>query len=327
MSAPRAVGVRAAYPSVPTPVREWVATTLGSPVVGIHEQVGGMSPGCATRVVCADGTRAFVKAVGTALNPHTPVLFRREVLALELLGRDPLWAGLLASYDDGDWVALLLEDVEGSHPDLSLDAEMERLVRQTDELSAVMGTRVDALPAPVPGTDPNALYRPGPTDFGAVAAGWLDAFEHAHELPADLLPPWVLPRLDELHDGVVGLGEEAMDTVVHFDIRNDNLLQRPTGDLVFLDWGAFGRGPAWLDPLVARLERVDRPWFDASLASSPALRDAGDERVTSWLVGMGVHLAWRAHSAVDVNLPTLAAFRRTESARFLAAAGRRLGQT
>ena len=31
-----------------------------------------MSPGCATRLVCEDGTRAFVKAVGTELNPKTP---------------------------------------------------------------------------------------------------------------------------------------------------------------------------------------------------------------------------------------------------------------
>ena len=66
MSAPRAVGVRAAYPAVPPPVRAWVDSTLGSPVVEAREQVGGMSPGCATRLVCADGTRAFIKAVGAA---------------------------------------------------------------------------------------------------------------------------------------------------------------------------------------------------------------------------------------------------------------------
>ncbi|KRF30635.1 hypothetical protein [Nocardioides sp. Soil805] len=325
MSAPRAVGRRATYASTPDQVRYWVEETLGSPVVETHEQVGGMSPGCATRLVCADGARAFVKAVSAELNPHTPVLFRREVLALELLGRHPLWAGLVASYDDGDWVALLLDDVEGTHPDLSLDAEMERLLRQTDELSATMNLRVDTLPQPVAGDDPQALYRPGPTDFAAVVRGWEGAFEHLHEVPPDLLPTWVLPRIDDLRAGVVRLGDVAMDTVVHVDIRNDNLVQRPTGDLVFVDWGAFGRGPAWLDPLIARLERVESPWFDESLGSSPALRDAGDEVVTSWLVGMGTFLAWRAHTAVDVNLPTLAAFRRTESRRFLGAAGRRLG--
>ncbi|WP_159081427.1 hypothetical protein [Nocardioides sediminis] len=325
MSAPRAVGARIPYTAVPVRVRAWVEATVGSVVVETHEQVGGMSPGCATRLVCADGTRVFVKAVGTELNPHTPVLFRREVLALELLGRHPLWAAMLASYDDGDWVALLLEDVEGTHPDLSSDAEMERLVRQTDELTAVMNERVPSLASAVPADEPHALYRPGPTDFAATTRGWLAAFDHHHEVPSDLMPAWVLARHDSLRAMAARLAEVPTDSVVHFDIRNDNLVQRVDGDLVFVDWGAFGRGPDWLDPLVARLERVDSTWFDASLSSSPTLRAAGDDLVTACLAAMGSYLAWRAHTAVDVNLPTLAAFRRKESRRFLGAAARRIG--
>jgi hypothetical protein len=319
------VGVRAPFAAVPARVRDWVEETLGSPVVQAHEQVGGMSPGCATRVVCADGTRAFVKAVGAELNPHTPVLFRREVLALELLGRHPLWAALLASYDDGDWVALLLEDVEGTHPDLSSDVEMERLVRQTDELTVAVNARVTSLPSPASPHDALPLHRPGPIDFAAVAGAWLSAFDHHHDVPADLMPAWVLERHDSLREMAAQVAEVPMQSVVHFDIRSDNVVQRVDGELVFVDWGAFGRGPDWLDPLVARLERVDSPWFDASLASSPALRAAGDEIVTAWLVAMGSFLAWRAHTAVDVNLPTLAAFRRAESGRLLRAAARRLG--
>ena len=49
MSAPRAVGVRLSYDAVPAHVRVWVDDALGSPVVGTADQVGGMSPGCATR--------------------------------------------------------------------------------------------------------------------------------------------------------------------------------------------------------------------------------------------------------------------------------------
>ncbi len=111
---PRAVGVRAPWVAMPDHVRAWVADTLGSPVVEAPDQVGGMSPGCATRLVCEDGTRAFVKAVGVELNPMTPILFRREITVLSLIGSHELWADLLASYDDGDWVAVLLEDVEGT---------------------------------------------------------------------------------------------------------------------------------------------------------------------------------------------------------------------
>ncbi len=100
-----------------------------------------MSPGCATRVTCADGTRAFVKAVGGELNPDTPGLFRREVAVLGHLGEHELWARLLASYDDGAWVALLIEDVEGRHPDFTDEAELEAVLGGTDRLSAVLRER------------------------------------------------------------------------------------------------------------------------------------------------------------------------------------------
>lgn len=315
---PRAVGVRAPYAEVPDRVRGWVDEALGSPVASWTDQVGGMSPGCATRVVAADGSRAFVKAVGLDLNPDTPTLFRREAHALGLIGTHPLWAGLLAAYDDGDWVALLLEDVDGTHPDLGDDATMARLLEATDELARVLGGRV-ASPTAAPGPD-----GPGLPDLRERFTTWADAFDHAEEVPRDLLPGWVASDAGHWQAQVRALADHPAGTVVHWDIRDDNLLQRPSGDLVFVDWGQCGVGADWLDPLLARLERVDTTWFDASLASSPALARAGDEAVTAWLVGFGTFLAWRAVTAVDVNLPTLGEFRRRESARCLAAAARRL---
>lgn len=324
MTAPRAAGAHAPYPSVPEPVRAWVDRTLGSPVIAVAEQQGGMSPGCASRVVCADGTRAFVKAVGAELNVGSLVLFRREVEALTLLGAHELWAELLASYDDGEWVALLLEDVEGGHPDLADDATMELLLARTDELVAVMNERLPTPPPPGHRTEEPPLFRPGPVDMGEVFAFWREGLVAAPELPDDLLPRWVVNRLPHLLDLADRLAESPSDHVVHYDIRNDNLLQRPTGELVFVDWGAFGVGPGWLDPLLARAERVHSAWFDASLASSPALRAAGDAVVDGWLVAIGANLAWRAHTDPATNLPALRTFRRAESARFLAAARRRL---
>ncbi|MCM3515590.1 phosphotransferase [Nocardioides sp. P86] len=139
------------------------------------------------------------------------------------------------------------------------------------------------------------------------------------------MPAWVRRERDALAGLLARVRLEPVDHVVHFDIRDDNLLVRPDGGVVFLDWGAFGVGPAWTDPLLARLERVDRPWFDDSLASSPALVRAGDDVVTGVLAGLGTHLALRAHTARDVGLPGLADFRRRESARFLGGAARRLG--
>ena len=83
--------------------------------------------------------------------------------------------------------------------------------------------------------------------------------------------------------------------------------------------------PRWVDPLLARLERVDQPWFDASLGASPALAEVGDDLVTGWLVAFGTHLAWRSlQGSADIGLPTLNEFRRTEARRFLGAAARRM---
>ncbi|WP_374455862.1 hypothetical protein [Nocardioides sp.] len=314
MTAPRAVGVRRPYAAVPATVRTWVEETLGSPVVATAEQVGGMSPGCATRLTCADGTRAFVKAVGAELNPDTPGLFRREVAVLEHVGAHELWARLLASYDDGAWVALLIEDVDGRHPDFSHPGELEAVLAGTDRLSAVLQER--DVPATV-----------DLVDVGHRFQVWAESLDTLADAPVEApVPDWL--RSDP-HGWAGILRAEAarpMPHVVHWDIRVDNLLRRPSGDIVFLDWGTAARGPAWVDPLLARLERVDEGWFDGSIAGSPALREAGDEVVTAFLAGFGAHLAVRSAVAVDVNLPTLNDFRIRESRRMLEAVARRTGR-
>ncbi len=319
MTHPRAVGVRTPYPSIPERVRAWVSGDLGSPVVSWSEQVGGFSPGCATRLVTADGTRAFVKAVGIELNPDTPNLFRREIDVLELIGDDPLWAGLRASYDDGEWVALLLEDIGGGHPDLTDDVQMDRLLVAADALSQ----RLSRIVVP-PGPHAQEFAHLGLIDVRATFARWLVAFDHLDEIPADLLPPRIRDDADRCRDLVAGLLELDERRLTHWDIRNDNLLCRNDGSIVFVDWGAAGVGPSWVDPLLARLERVDQPWFDAAVARSPALVAAGTDRVTGWLLGLGCHLAWRSTQPAGASLPTMNDFRRTEARRFLLAAARRL---
>ena len=316
VSGPRAAGVRTPYAEVPADVRAWVDATLGSPVVEAHEQVGGMSPGCATRVVCADGTRAFVKAVGADLNPDTPNLFRREVAVLELLGSHDLWADLLASRDDGDWVALLLEDVEGTHPDFHDDADLDAVLATTDRLAGVLGERV-----PDPGVWTSPVPLVSVSDRFAIWAETLATLDSAPESAP--VPVWLRADADRWAAVLTDLAAEPHRQLVHWDIRNDNLLRRPGGEIVVVDWGMAAIGPEWADPLLARLERVDEAWFDSSIASSPAMVAAGDEAITAWLIGFATHLAVRSVTAVDVNLPTLNDFRRRESARMFVAAERR----
>jgi Phosphotransferase enzyme family len=318
VTAPRASGVRLPYPAVPERVRAWVSTALGSPITSWSDQTGGMSPGCATRVVAEDGSRVFVKAVGAALNPDSPSLFRREIEALSLIGDDPLWASCLGSYDDGEWVGVLLEDVEGHHADLGDDAQMTALLDATDRL----GERLARVPAPTPLA--SSFAGDGFIDVAAVFGRWVATVDLLPDLQPELVPEVVRRKAATCRTLAHRLLDPWPTRLAHWDIRNDNLLVRPDGTVVFVDWGAAGVGPAWVDPLMARLERVDSPWFDASVASSPALAEAGDDAVTGWLIGFGCHLAWRSIDAVDVGLPTLNEFRRTEARRILAGAARRL---
>src|SRR5436309_2311290 len=94
---PAAAGVRVAYDALPPAVRDWVETALASPVVQAQTQPGGFSPGVAARLECADGTRAFVKAVSADTNPHSPTLHRREIEVLQLLPADLPVPRLLAA--------------------------------------------------------------------------------------------------------------------------------------------------------------------------------------------------------------------------------------
>ena len=272
VSPARPSAVRAPWTAMPEHVRDWVADELGSPVVEAADQVGGMSPGCATRLVCEPtARRAFVKAVGTELNPKTPVLFRREVTALSLLGSHELWADLRASYDDGDWVAILLEDVEGTHPDLDDDATMDILLRETDGWARCWPSGCPTRRHPTRTTAGSADLRREASTSGPTRVA------RAGEIPADLLPDWVRHDTATWEPLVRALAdhERPARALGHPQRQPPRAPHRRAG---LPRLGRVGGRPAWLDPLLARLERVEQPWFDDALASSPALVAAGDTR-------------------------------------------------
>lgn len=64
------------YADLPTRVIRWVEAELGAKVDIVIPRIGGMSPAVAASVGATNGRRAFLKAVGTRLNPDTPTHFR-----------------------------------------------------------------------------------------------------------------------------------------------------------------------------------------------------------------------------------------------------------
>ena len=115
-----ATGVRIGWVDLPSAVRGAVERSLGSQVVAAVSQPGGFSPGTADRVVTADGRRAFVKAVGGDINEGSLALHRMEARVAATLPSEAPAPRLLACHDDGEWIALVLEDVDGASPEYAL---------------------------------------------------------------------------------------------------------------------------------------------------------------------------------------------------------------
>ena len=234
-------GVRIGWADLPARIREQVEAAVGGAVVRAVSQNGGFSPGTADRVVTANGRRAFVKAVSTGINTRSVELARAEAHVTARMPAGAPVPRLLRHLDDGEWVVLVHEDVEGRHPRTPwVRAEIDATVRALRQLARAV--------TPAPLTDlPRAADQLAP-HFG----GWARL---AADPPADL-DPWAATHLGELR-AAADRGLAAVttgDTLVHCDLRADNLLVRPDGSVVVVDWPYGCTGPAWLDTLLLAMD-------------------------------------------------------------------------
>jgi hypothetical protein len=228
-------------------------------VVDAESQGGGFTPGFASVLTCADGSRHFVKAASTAAQRMFAASYREEARKLRALPESVPAPRLLWAVDD-DWVVLGLEYVEASAPqrpwrtaelDRSLDAlevVAERLTPVPEELG--LGPVADEFAGwPAYWEEVRALQdRPHADEAAALAAGYADVV-----------------------DG---------ETVVHTDIRDDNLLLTADGRTLICDWNWPATGAAWLDSLILLIgPRGDGLDVDAVLASRTLLRDVPPDHV------------------------------------------------
>ena len=107
---------RLRWDELPETARAAAESALGAGVASDVTQVGGFSPGLASRLVLDDGRRVFAKAINTARNPRSPGLYRREIEVMTALPESVPAPRLRWSFDDGDWVLLILDDIEGEMP-------------------------------------------------------------------------------------------------------------------------------------------------------------------------------------------------------------------
>ncbi|CAB4709757.1 MAG: phosphotransferase [Actinobacteria bacterium] len=222
---------RLEWPFLPPYLRDVVARQCGSPVVDAVSQTAGFTPGFASVLTCADGSRHFVKAASVKAQRMFAESYREEARKLGSLPAAAPAPRLLWSHDDDEWVVLGIEHVEARAParpwvQADLDAALAMLV----EVSTLF------TPAPTELSLDTAA-----TEFAAWPATW-------QQLRSSR--PGLAAHVDEAAALAARLAEaSAGDTLCHTDVRDDNILLTDDGRALLCDWNWPVRGAAWLDAL------------------------------------------------------------------------------
>jgi Ser/Thr protein kinase RdoA (MazF antagonist) len=297
-------GNRLVWADLPAHVRAGIEGVLGAPVVETTSEPGGFSPGMAARVVLADGRRMFVKAVNSARNAESVRLLSSEARILAGLAdvdlRPPVAVpALRGQFRNGDWIALLITEVDGRSPAIPW---------RTAELDLV----VDAIQTLGECLTPTPLAAPAMTDAYATVLHQWRTLADGREIPAGL-PPLVVSNLDRLADLEAGWPAAAVgDTLLHLDLRADNLLL--AGDeVVVVDWPHACVGAAWVDLLVMLPSVImqggdpERCW-----RRYPAGRDVAADQVNAVLAALAGYFAVSATRPAPPELPRLREFQRAQ---------------
>ena len=246
---------------LPPHVRRLVEGHCGSPVASAASQGGGFTPGFASVLTCEDGSRHFVKAASTKAQRPFAESYREEARKLAALPEAVPAPRLLWLHDADDWVVLGLEHVEARAPRRPWrPADLDRTLTMLESAAQVL--------TPVPGDLTLDAFE---DEF----ADWPGFWDHLSTTRGDL------PHLAEAAALASRFAEVcAGDTVVHTDVRDDNVLLCSDGRTLLCDWNWPVRGAAWLDAFFLLIgPRGDGLDVERVLATSPLTRHVPAEDV------------------------------------------------
>jgi len=295
---PPAEGVRVHWEQVPPSIRAAIEERIGGRVVRSTTQPGGFSPGLAALLTAAGGRNVFVKAVSGRANPDTPGMHRREAEVVAALPPGAPVPRLLWSFTLGGWVALGFEAVIGHVPSQPWREHELRLV--------IAGLRrLHELLTPTPIASETA---------GHALATHIKGWGELQKLSKGGLDDWSTRNLDRL----VELESRAPDasageTLLHFDVRADNVLIA-NDKVYFVDWPWARIGAPFVDlvafaPSVA-MQGGPQPEELLRMAAVKAPDGAIDAVIASLA---GYFLAY-ARRPPPPGIPTVRAFQAAQGA-------------
>jgi aminoglycoside phosphotransferase (APT) family kinase protein len=305
---PPAQGVRVDWSTIPEQIRGAFEQWLGSSIISIVSQPSGFSPGVAVRLRMADGSALFAKAIGPEPNPGSPSVHRHEARIAAALPAVVPVPRLMWSYDQGDggWVMLVFEDVDGRHPELPW---------RPDELERVLEALVTLNTALTPSPLPPPTTRSASAAFAERICGWKH-FRDAHPSRLAQLDPWSLRYLDALIDlEAQAPAAVAGDTLLHFDVRADNVLLTPE-HVWFVDWPHACIGAAWVDVVcfAPSVTMQGGPAPEHVGSYHPAYRAADPAAVNAAVAAVTGFFVHNSLQPPPPGLPTLRAFQAAQGA-------------
>lgn len=296
-------GQRIEWSDVAPDVRRSIEEHLGASVVDARNEAGGFSPGLAARCLLDDGRRVFVKAVSPDQNPVARTIHRREAEVAAQLPPDLSVPRYLGSVDDGHWVALLFDEVVGVQPDEPWSPHQLRLV-----LGALQRFGEQVTPTPAPELEPVAdRYREAFRGWRQIAGGHADASSYGGEVLG------AVDRLAELESGWVEAA--AGNTLLHTDLRADNLLITPEGEVVLVDWPWACNGAAFFD-LVLLLPSVGLgggPDPATVIEHHGLFADVDPDALVAVFAALTGFFVRQSLDPAPVGLPTVRAFQRAQA--------------
>jgi Ser/Thr protein kinase RdoA (MazF antagonist) len=232
--------------------------------------------------------------VSAGVNAETCELHRREASVAAALPPAVGSPALLGTYDDGCWVGLLFEQVDGRPPAQPWVA---------DELAAVLRL-IDRLAVEL---------TPSPLDVGQVADERAFAWTGWQQLAASgvELTDVEAAHLDQLvaleqHWQVAARGA----TLLHNDVRADNVLITPAGEAVLVDWPWARRGAAAVDVVMFAPSAwlAGGPEPDQVVQATAVGRAADPEAVDAMVVAFAGLMQHRRRQPPPPGIPTVRAF-------------------
>lgn len=312
---PQAGGQRRDWSELPFSIVGEMEGFLGDQIISATTLLGGFSPGIAARIMTASGQHRFVKAVSSDVNADAVRFHRREIqicTGLKTIPELPVPALLWAlDAEDSPWTVLMFEHISGRQPmEPWIEGDLERCVDAMNDLASML------TPTPL-----------SPPDVGPVRVDGASGSEPWQDLQGRLedVSDTQIRQLSDLWADVPAALEG--NSLVHNDLRGDNMLLGDDGRMYIVDWPHASIGATWIDPLfmAPSVEMQGGPMASEFFARLDASKDADGDAVTTVLAAIAGYFVSNSLEPEIPSLPGLRAFQAAQGAVAMRWLGQRLG--